>query len=342
MFWKKASDWANIAPNCPSAVRFGVAASKGFEKLVIIPNDPNSHEFLTKVDRLSSEACESDLSPAQFEEIASDLDTTVAKFGREQRRAIEDSIGKVYEGLRDILKSLEGAIASSEQLEAETEVSTSRLLSLQKAKNFDEVVSGLKTEIASLNNAVSRHRSDAQLIRKLASNHVEDLRTKLKVAEKAVKTDPLTKLGNRNAFDMQLAFAVSRAAQGEAYCLAIVDIDKFKSINDTFGHLCGDSALVEIAKQLSQTFALAGTTVVRVGGDEFAVLYKGSLLQLEAKLERVNSIMAKSPMAHNDSHFTLHASFGCIQLAAGHTPDTAFAQADQVMYENKRQNRQAA
>jgi diguanylate cyclase (GGDEF)-like protein len=171
---------------------------------------------------------------------------------------------------------------------------------------------------------------------------VEDLRSKLKVAERAVKTDPLTKLNNRYGFDLQLSSAISRSTQGAIFCLAVVDVDQFKSINDTFGHLYGDAALIEISKQLSQTFALAGTSVVRVGGDEFAVLYKGSLLQLEAKLERVNTILAKTPLAYNGSIFTLHASYGCIQLNASHSAESAFAEADRAMYAAKRGRRTAA
>jgi diguanylate cyclase (GGDEF)-like protein len=341
MFWKKASEWAEIAPNSPSAIRFGIAATKGFEKLVIVPNDPDSLAFLTKVDELAHGACLPDLVPTQIDDLADQLDTTVKKFAKDQRRGIEDSIGQVYADLREILGSLEGAIASSDKLGAQTEGSSARLLDLQSAKNYDEVVVGLKNEIASLNSAVSQYRADAKLIRKIASKHVEDLRTKLKVAEKAVKTDPLTKLGNRNAFDLQLSFAISKVAQGDTFCLAIVDVDNFKSINDAFGHLCGDDALIEIAKQLSETFAQNGSSVVRFGGDEFAVLYKGSQLQLEAKLERVNSILAKSSFSYNGSKLSLRTSFGSVLLTQLHTQESAFADADKAMYFVKRQKRAA-
>lgn len=342
MFWKKASEWEKIAPNSPASVRFGVAASMGFEKLVIIPSDPASVSFLSKVDALCEEVSATDLVPSRIDEISGDLEATVAKFGREQRHAIDQSLGQVYAGLREILQSLEGAISSSEKLESETEESTARLKGLQSAKNFDEVVVGLKKEISSLNHAVSRHRADAKLIRKIASNHVEDLRTKLKTAEKAVKTDPLTKLGNRNAFDLQLTFAISKVSQGDVYSLAIVDVDKFKSINDDFGHLCGDASLIEIAKHLSQTFAQAGSSVVRIGGDEFAVLYKGTVLQLSAKLERVNSMLTKNSVVHEGKMVNLHTSFGCVLLTPGHTPASAFGEADKTMYISKKGKRIAA
>ena len=337
MFWKRASEWANVAASSPPAIRFGVAASKGYEKLVIIPNDPTSKDFLASVEKLTNEACVPEARQAHLDDVISDLETTVSRFAALQRLAIEKSIGEVYEGLRDVLKSLEGAIASSENLEQATEGASSRLTSLQHAKSYDEVLHGIKKEISTLNSAVEKHREDAKIVRKVASKHVEELRTKLKTAEKAVRTDHLTKLGNRSAFDFLLSVAITKISQGEKYCLAILDIDKFKQINDNFGHLFGDAALVEFAKRLNETFSLPGTSVVRFGGDEFAVLYRGSKVQFEAKLERVNSVLARLPMRYDDETVTLKASFGAIELNARHTPESAVSDADNAMYFAKRQ-----
>lgn len=342
MFWKKASEWASVAPNSPSAIRFGVVAAKGFEKLTILPNDPASLNFLKSVERLSTEACKPEGLASDFNDLADELDALISKFARSQRHAVEHSIGEVYEGLREVLKSLEGAMASSQNLEATTEDVTGRLLNLQKAKSYEEVVTGIKNEISTLNKAVSRHKEDAILIRKVASQHVEVLRTKLKTAETAVRTDHLTKLGNRSSFDLNLTSAIAKAEKGEAYGLALLDVDKFKAINDTFGHLVGDAALVEFAKHLSQTFALPGTTVVRFGGDEFAVLYKGSMLHFEAKLARVNTMLSKAAFTHEGEKIRLHASYGAVQLRADHTPDLAIKEADEAMYASKTENRRRA
>lgn len=336
MFWKKGSEWAKLAPSSPSAIRFGVAASKGFEKLVIVPNDPVSQQFIKDVDTLANEACVPEISQAQFGEIVDELESIITKFSRRQRSAIEDSISEVYDGLRDVLKSLEGAIATGHTLEDATQSASTRLLSLQSAKSYEEVIGGIKKEIATLNSAVEKHREDAKLVRKVASQHVEVLRTKLKHAEKAVRTDHLTKLGNRSAFDFLLTVGIAKIAHGERYCLAIMDVDKFKHINDSRGHLCGDAALVAIANRLTETFSLPGTSVVRYGGDEFAVLYRGSLVQLEAKLERVNTILAKNPLVYEGASIPLHISYGAIELTPEHTPDVAVAEADQVMYVAKR------
>lgn len=339
MFWKKASDWANVLPNSPSAMRFSLAATQGYEKLVIVPNDPNSQAFLTSVTKLSDEACQPEGLHSEFTDLAEELDGLVEKFARTQRRAIENSIGEVYEGLREVLQSLEGAIASSQSLESTTEDVSTRLLDLQSAKSFEDVVTGIRQEISTLNKAVSRHREDAKIIRKVASQHVEVLRTKLKTAEKAVRTDYLTKLGNRSSFDLALTVAISKVELGESHCLAILDIDRFKSINDTYGHVTGDAALVELAKQLSETFASIGNSVVRFGGDEFAVLYKGNAIQFEAKLTRVNNILAKSPLNHDGQQIVIHASYGLVELNAQQSPEAAISEADKAMYNAKTLNR---
>ncbi len=342
MFKRKESTWAQSAPNSAPAIRFGLTASSILKKLVIVPNDPASIEFFGKIEGLSQEVVALNLTPSQVNEISDELDATVSKFSRNQRRAVEDSIGVVYEGLHEILSSLESAIISSDSLRHAAEASTSHLVDLQYAKNYEEVISGLKKEIASLNTAVGQYREEAKLIRNVAAKHVEQLRTKLKVAEKAVSVDHLTKLGNRNAFDLQISFAISRLAQGDAYSLAILDVDKFKSINDSFGHLGGDAALIAISKRLTETFSQIGTTVVRIGGDEFAVLYKGPSLQLAAKVERVNSGLAKSSFEYNGSKIDLHASYGVIDLTTDHTPESAFADADYEMYQSKRGKKSAA
>ncbi|MEI8282385.1 MAG: GGDEF domain-containing protein, partial [Armatimonadota bacterium] len=187
-----------------------------------------------------------------------------------------------------------------------------------------------------------QYREDAKLIRNVASKHVEQIRTNLRIAEKAISIDPLTKLGNRNAFDLQISFAISRLAHGDAYSLAILDVDKFKSINDSYGHLGGDAALIAISKRLTETFSQIGTTVVRFGGDEFAILYKGPKLQLAAKMERVNFSLAKTSFEYNGSKIDLHASYGVIDLSSDHTPDSAFADADYAMYQSKRGKQSAA
>jgi len=113
--------------------------------------------------------------------------------------------------------------------------------------------------------------------------------------EQAALTDPLTGLSNRRAFDQQLATELARAERmGYPLALLIMDLTRFKEINDRFGHPVGDRALVQVAEALSGV--LRGTDLLfRWGGDEFAVILpytdrEGALAAARRYAEAVHSV----------------------------------------------------
>ena len=88
--------------------------------------------------------------------------------------------------------------------------------------------------------------------------------------------DPLTDLPNRKMYDLELRRARARAERdGDRLALMLLDLDRFKEVNDTYGHQVGDQLLVEVARRLVACVR-AGDVVARVGGDEFAVIAAGS------------------------------------------------------------------
>jgi diguanylate cyclase (GGDEF)-like protein len=91
-------------------------------------------------------------------------------------------------------------------------------------------------------------------------------------AERTVRLDPLTHLPNRFAFNESLHGALSRLARsGEEFAVLLLDLDRFKEVNDKFGHLTGDEFLVQVAARL-QRCAEGTEHVARIGGDEFALI----------------------------------------------------------------------
>src|SRR4051812_6111854 len=96
------------------------------------------------------------------------------------------------------------------------------------------------------------------------------------LAEKArvgqvADTDSLTGLANRRAFIAELEVRLASSGPAPAFALALLDLDGFKPINDTFGHAAGDALLIEVAARLRHE-AGAGALVARIGGDEFALI----------------------------------------------------------------------
>lgn len=159
-------------------------------------------------------------------------------------------------------------------------------------------------------------------------------------------TDPLTGLWNRRGFEPLLDQALARAARtGEAIALVLVDVDRFKSINDEHGHAMGDRALVAVANALAR--GIRPTDVAaRLGGDEFAVLLSGADAQ-GARLvcERIRRALARDNPLTNRA---LTLSFGAADLdalgspTAGRSARTAWlAAADDALYEAKAAGRDA-
>lgn len=83
--------------------------------------------------------------------------------------------------------------------------------------------------------------------------------------------DPLTQLGNRRVLDIALNYAMSRGKVKTVSALIMLDLDKFKTLNDSYGHALGDQLLIEVAYRIKESVK-AEDTVVRLGGDEFVIL----------------------------------------------------------------------
>jgi diguanylate cyclase (GGDEF)-like protein len=101
------------------------------------------------------------------------------------------------------------------------------------------------------------------------SDLLERAESELRVAEFLAGHDELTGLPNRRQFEERLHAALGRAAT--LHALLLIDLDRFKEINDGFGHLVGDDVLRVVAQRLRASVS-AGDVVARIGGDEFAVL----------------------------------------------------------------------
>lgn len=154
-------------------------------------------------------------------------------------------------------------------------------------------------------------------------------------------TDDLTGLNNRRGFKL-LAEELLKLARRSGHVLWLVyaDLDYLKRINDAFGHVAGDEALISVAKILMQTFR-ESDVVGRIGGDEFAILTIDSSAQ---GFEVIQTRLQGSLEAHNQQSragYVLSLSFGTVQveLDSVRSMDELLAQADTLMYANKQSKR---
>jgi diguanylate cyclase (GGDEF)-like protein len=157
----------------------------------------------------------------------------------------------------------------------------------------------------------------------------------LSVAQARAATDPLTGLGNRRLVEDALARMLAQSRRtGDSIAVVMIDVDRFKSVNDTFGHEAGDALLVEIARVLS-----AGTReydiVGRRGGDEFVVLLaQVDGVQASQIIDRCRQAIAAVHVGQPP--VTATASFG-IAMSGDATDDPAalIRAADEALYSAK-------
>lgn len=149
----------------------------------------------------------------------------------------------------------------------------------------------------------------------------------------AAATDPLTGLANRSGLAQK---ATQMLADGAAHALMLLDLDRFKPINDSHGHDAGDAVLRAVATRL-QTHIRAGDTVARLGGDEFVILLADPLPdeQLAALARRLDAAV-RQPVDFLGQALTVGASTGIARSPQdGRTLTELMRCADQAMYQAK-------
>lgn len=156
--------------------------------------------------------------------------------------------------------------------------------------------------------------------------------------------DSLTGLPNRRLFFDRLDVALARAQRsGTPIGVLFIDVDGFKSINDTLGHEAGDAVLVEVARRIVACLR-PSDTVCRLGGDEFAVLceHVGDEPGALALAQRLGRRVAE-PMARDDGEVVATVSVGVVvATSAPEGPDQLLRNADSAMYAAKRRGKAQA
>jgi len=173
---------------------------------------------------------------------------------------------------------------------------------------------------------------------------IEQLRADLQRAREDVFVDSLTKVLNRKGLDHKMGQLMrTPPVTGTRHALVMLDIDHFKGINDTHGHLMGDRVLSALGELLKLSVAEAGSTVARYGGEEFAVLLPNATPALAhevAERIRLRTKALKIRQKHtNEVVLTLTVSAGVAAHQHGEDAAGWIARADKALYQSKESGR---
>ncbi|EGR2795171.1 GGDEF domain-containing protein [Vibrio navarrensis] len=251
-------------------------------------------------------------------------------------RELKDSIEIL---LGEIASSMSDTLSDTSSFTALVDKNFSKLEKVEDEGLSIEEVMGVIRELVSESREI-RHSTrflSSQLNN--ASTEISRLKEQLAEVQKDALFDGLSSLYNRRAFNNDLR-ALVNAEQNIS--LVLLDIDHFKSFNDNYGHLFGDTVIRAIAKRL-QMSCREGITAYRFGGEEFALIVPNKSLRIarqfaESLRRNVEKLKVKDKRSGKQVE-NITASFGVAEWKAGETPDDFIDRTDKLLYEAKQLGR---
>jgi diguanylate cyclase len=202
-----------------------------------------------------------------------------------------------------------------------------------------KLLSGILTQ----SRAMAKQSREVEGQLRQSCSEVSSLREQLEGARREAMTDALTNLANRKMFDFVLRERAMEAMEtGEPLSLLFLDIDHFKTFNDTFGHHVGDHVLKLLGGVLKDT-CKGQDTPARYGGEEFAVILPRTTLEQATKLaENIRRRIAGNSIVHRKTGEQLgrvHVSIGVSSYQLGEPLRQLVERADHGLYSAKRSGR---
>ncbi len=183
---------------------------------------------------------------------------------------------------------------------------------------------------------------EIQKMKALFSVLIYPLRNALlyKQAVEKAYIDTLTGINNRAAFDKAIEQEIDFAIRHHyTLTLMMLDLDKFKDVNDNYGHITGDAVLIKFTDCITQCLRRSDS-LFRYGGEEFSVLLRNTRIE-GAKLlaERMRKSVEEMVFAHEDAEINITVSIGLAELQATDDTKKLIARADALLYQAKKNGR---
>ena len=306
------------------------------------------------------------MSPSDFHQATANflayIDTLRSKISKDFKY-----VNKTLVSFIDQVKELEAVLTQELQEEVQTKGFEVFEQKIQKEvgsivdsfsiySSINEIKDAVVGRLSNIKAVIARRKKDEQKKSKAAQKRIRLLRKKISKAEtetialtrkadqfrEEALRDGLTGLYNRKAFDKRIATGLENLNKGgETFVMMMFDVDKFKWINDTFGHVAGDKILQKVAAALGKIFR-KGEFIARYGGDEFAVVIEGMPEKLaHEKISKFKDQFSKLRFAsHADGYIQVELSAGVASAAKGDSPDEFIHRADAAMYTVKKQRKE--
>lgn len=255
---------------------------------------------------------------------------------REAKHTLKNLIGLFVSRLSELTES-------TTDYHQRVEGYAGRLETADDIQTLKTIVDELMADTRSMQVDMTRYRDEmveARRTAEQAEGKVRRLEAELEHVSEQVSQDQLTGVLNRRGLDDAMQREMARAERRKSgLCVAVLDLDNFKKLNDTYGHQAGDDALVHLTKVVRKTLRPTDT-VARYGGEEFIILFSDTdLEQAVMVMRRLQRELTKRFFLHNNEKLLITFSAGVAMLVPGEAQEAVFARADKAMYQAKVQGK---
>ncbi len=251
----------------------------------------------------------------------------------DEGRALQNETRETREALVSELQAIDQSLASHNSLDALKRAISGHMgainLLLQERESTAARERHLLTRLSTMESKL-----------RLMKEETAEYKKRLTIQKHKLFLDSLTQVHNRAALDERLEQEYKRWLRYRTpLCMAIIDIDHFKNINDNYGHMAGDKALKVVAKALQS--ALRDTDfIARFGGEEFVVLLPNiNPDKFQKPLETLRQTIKSIPFRFRDAKVEITISIGATLFKEGDNPSDVFERADKALYHAKNTGR---
>ncbi len=270
-----------------------------------------------------------------------ELTNFVNRHRQQEKNYVNRNLQDVRNVLWEFTNTVGRAIVEDQKTDQQVDTYLGQLRAATEGGSFREVKQALLEVVQGMNVVIDeRKKRQQQRVQRLGEK-LQEVEKELGSVRKEMELDPLTRLFNRGALDLQLERTASMGFFSEnPACVFIVDIDHFKHINDTHGHPAGDAVIQQLADRLVSTFPRKTDFVARFGGEEFCVLLPGANLEVCQRLgDRLLEAVRGESFRYQEISIPVTVSVGVAELIPGETVPTWIERVDRALYRAKASGR---
>jgi diguanylate cyclase (GGDEF)-like protein len=276
-----------------------------------------------------------DMTPGEMADVQQGVDQELATWAESAAQYSRDKANEIKEIMVAVAAATTAVGERDQRYTSQFSGLTTRLHSIAKLEDLSSIRRSVLQSAAELKSVVKKMAEDGEQSLSQLRAEVATYRTQLAQSERREAVDSLTGLANRREID---ALIEERISWRQTFCLAILDLNGFKRINDVHGHVAGDDLLKQFASELKARVRDTDT-VGRWGGDEFVVVVDAGLEEAQIRMDRIREWVFGDYNINGGKQIvqvTLKASIGIAEWDRKESAVELLARADQKMYAEKK------